>query len=200
MPVSLPIGAWTTMLQRSAEGERLGPTQAEVRETRDAKRRKVTMRRHRFSLWDWNGDAILMMAGGAAGLVAVFLPWANEYTADFVNFSLSRPDGVGGVLRTQWGLPVLIAALVAVAVAAVMLIAGPRLFTMIVSLLGTVAGIVFVLQAIGAADSMVKLYRPGLGLYITLLTGILLVPIGVASTMVGQILRRKGTATAPPAP
>ncbi|MCX6363190.1 MAG: hypothetical protein NTW58_03275 [Actinobacteria bacterium] len=158
------------------------------------------MRKHRFSLWDWNGDAILMLAAGVTGVIAVFLPWANDYTADFVNFSVSRPDDVGGVLQTQWGPPVLIAALVAIVVAASMLIAGPRLLTMIVSLLGTVAGIVFVLQAMGAADSMVKMYRPGLGLYVTLLTGILLVPIGLASTMVGQILRRKAAATAPPAP
>jgi len=161
---------------------------------------KAVMRKHRFSLWDWNGDAILMLAAGVAGVVAVFLPWANDYTADFVNFSLSKPDGVSGVLQTQWGPPVLVAAIVAIAVGAAMLIAGPRLLTMIVSLLGTVAGIVFVLQAIGAADSMVNMYRPGLGLYVTLLTGILLVPIGVASTMVGQILRRKGAATAPPGP
>ncbi len=158
------------------------------------------MRRHRFSLWDWNGDAVLMMTAGVAGVIAVFLPWANDYTADFVNFSLSRPDNVGGVLQTQWGPPVLIAASVSIAVAAAMLIAGPRFLTMIVSLLGTVAGVVFVVQAIGAADSMVKMYRPGLGLYVTLLTGILLVPIGVASTMVGQILRRKAAPTAPPSP
>ena len=56
------------------------------------------------------------------------------------------------------------------------------------------------LEAIGAADSMVKMYRPGLGLYVTLLTGILLVPIGLASTMVGHILRRKGAAIVPPGP
>jgi hypothetical protein len=161
---------------------------------------KVVMRKHRFSLWDWNGDAILMLAAGVAGLVAVFLPWANDYGADFVNFSASRADGVSGVLQTPWGPPVLVAALVAMVVAVAMLIAGPRLLTMIVSLLGTVAGIVFVSQAVSAADSMAKLYRPGLGLYITLLTGILLVPIGLASTMVGQILRRKGATTAPPAP
>ena len=161
---------------------------------------KAVMRKHRFSLWDWNGDAILMLAAGVAGVIAVFLPWANDYTADFVNFSLSQPEGVNGVLQTPWGMPVLVAAIVAILVAAAMLIAGPRLLTMIVSLLGAVTGIVFVPQAIGAADSMVNMYRPGLGLYVTLLTGILLVPIGVASTMVGQILRRKGAATAPPAP
>jgi hypothetical protein len=161
---------------------------------------KAVMRKHRFSLWDWNGDAILMLAAGAVGVVAVFLPWANDYTADFVNFSVSRAAGVSGVLQTPWGPPVLVAALVAIAVAMAMLIAGPRLLTMIVSLLGTVAGIVFVLQAVGAADSMAQMYRPGLGLYVALLTGILLVPIGLASAMVGQILRRKGAATAPPGP
>ena len=161
---------------------------------------KAVMRKHRFSLWDWNGDALLMLAAGVAGVAGVFLPWANDYTADFVNFSFSKPDSIGGVMQTQWGPPVLVAALVVIAVAASMLIAGPRLLTMIVSLLGTVAGVVFVFEAIGAADAMVKMYRPGLGLYVTLLTGILLVPIGVAATMVGQILRRKHALTAPPSP
>jgi hypothetical protein len=160
---------------------------------------KAAMHKHRFSLWDWNGDAILMLAAGVAGMIAVFLPWANDSTAGSVDFDFTKPAGIAGVLETQWGPPVLVAALVSIAVAATMLVAGPRLLTTIASLLGAVAGIVFVTQAIGATDAMAGLYRPGLGLYITLLTGILLVPIGVASGMVGQILRRKSTATAPPA-
>lgn len=161
---------------------------------------KAMMRKPRLTRADWNGYAVLMIIGGVAGFTAVFLPWANDYSAESVNFSLSSADGVGGVLQTPWGPPVLVAALVVIAVATAMLVAGPRLLTMIVSLLGAVAGVVFVLEAIGAADSMVKMYRPGLGLYVTLLTGILLVPVGLVSTLVGQILRHRSAATARPGP
>ena len=161
---------------------------------------KTVMRKHRFSRWDWNGDAVLAIVGGAVGIVAVLLPWANDYSAEDVNFSLQRAPGVVGVLNTRWGPPVLVAAIAVVVVGVVSLVLGPRLLTMAAGAVVAVAGIVFVLQAIDAADAMVKLYRPGLGLYVTLLTGILLVPIGVASTMVGQILRRKGPATVPPGP
>ncbi len=167
--------------------------------------RTPRFRRHRFARGDWIGYAVLIMAGGAAGLVAVFLPWANEYTAQYVNFSLSKPAGVVGVLQTQWGPPVLGAALGAMAIAALLLILGPRRVTMALAAGVVVAGVVFAAEAISAADSMVKMYRPGIGLYVTLLTGILLVPIGVAAVAVGAIMRRSAlaaaaSATAPPAP
>ncbi len=130
-----------------------------------------------------------MLAAGLVCLAAVLLPWANARTGDAVNFSLIRPEGIRGVMATQWGPPVLAAAAAAVAAAVTMLILGPRLLTMVLSLTGVIAGVVLVMQATSAADSMSGLVRPGIGLYVTLLTGILLVPIGIASSMVAHILR-----------
>ncbi len=95
-------------------------------------------------------------------------------------------------MGTQWGAPVLIAAAATVAVGVAMLLLGPRLLTLALSLTGLVAGGVLVTQAAAAANSMIGLYRPGIGLYATLLTGVLLVPIGIASPMVAHILRKGG--------
>ena len=150
---------------------------------------KLRIRRHRFTRADWIGYAVLVILGGAAGLVALLLPWANEYTRDFVNFSLTKPPDVLGVMQTQWGWPVLAAALATLAAAALMLVLGPRRITVVLSLVVVAAGAVYALEAVAAADSMLGLYRPGLGLYITLLTGILLVPIGLASLAVGAAMR-----------
>jgi hypothetical protein len=161
---------------------------------------KAVMRTRRLTRADWNGYAVLMVIGGAAGIAAVFLPWANDYTSESVNFSFNRADGVGGVLQTPWGPPVLVAALTVIVMATLLLTLGPRLLTMAAGALVIVAGLVFIVEAIGATDSMVKMYRPGIGLYVTLLAGILLLPIGLVSVGVGQVLRRKGAATAPPAP
>ena len=164
---------------------------------------KLRIRRHRFTRADWIGYAVLMIAGGVVGLVALFLPWANEYTREFVNFSVSKPPEITGVLQTQWGPPVLVAALAAI-VAAVSLVAlGPRRFTIALSLVVVAAGAVYAVESISAADSMIDLYRPGLGLYLTLLTGILLVPIGLASLAAGAAMRaarRASVTPAPPAP
>jgi len=150
---------------------------------------RLKVRRHRFTHADWVGYAVLMIIGGAAGLVALALPWANEYTREFVNFSPSKPPEIVGVLHTQWGPPVLVAALAAIAAAVALLLLGPRRFTTLLSLVVVVAGAVYALESIAAADSMIDLYRPGLGLYLTLLTGILLVPIGLASVAVGAAMR-----------
>jgi hypothetical protein len=168
---------------------------------------KLRIRRHRFTRADWIGYAVLIMLGGAAGLAALLLPWANEYTREFVNFSLTKPPDVFGVMQTQWGWPVLAAALAALAAAVLLLVLGPRRVTVVLSLVVAAAGAVYALEAIAAADSMIGIYRPGLGLYVTLLTGILLVPIGLASLAVGAAMRaslRHAAATvvspAPPAP
>jgi hypothetical protein len=160
---------------------------------------KLAIRRHRFTRADWIGYAVLIIVAGGAGLVALFLPWANEYTDQFVNFSLSRPEGVVGVLQTQWGPPVLVAALAAIVAAAALLLVGPRRASIALSLVVVAAGVVYALEAVSAADSMVKMYRPGVGLYVTLLTGVLLVPIGLASLAVGAAMRA-GRATVTPAP
>jgi hypothetical protein len=161
---------------------------------------KLAIRRHRFTRADWAGYAVLIIMGGAAGVVALFLPWANDYTDQFVNFSLTRPPEVVGVLQTPWGPPVLIAALAAIAAAVVLLLLGPRRLSIVLSLAVVVAGAVYALEAIAAADSMVKMYRPGVGLYVTLLTGVLLVPIGLASLAVGAAMRSARRAELTPAP
>ena len=158
------------------------------------------MRTHRLTTADWKGYAVLTIVGGVVGIVAVLLPWANDYSAEHVNFSVQKATDVVGVLSTQWGPPVLVAAIAVVAAGIVLLVLGPRLLTMAAGALVVVAGIVFVVEAVAAADSMIKMYRPGLGLYITLLTGILLVPIGLVATTVGQILRREAPARVPPGP
>jgi hypothetical protein len=161
---------------------------------------KLAIRRHRFTRADWIGYAVLIIIAGGAGLIALFLPWANDYTDQFVNFSLSRPPDVVGVLQTQWGPPVLVAALAAIAAAAALLLVGPRRVSIALSLIVVAAGAVYALEAVSAADSMVKMYRPGVGLYLTLLTGVLLVPIGLASLAVGAAMRAAGRAAVTPAP
>lgn len=154
-------------------------------------KRAMRLPRHTFRRRDWLGDACFVAAGGALGLVALLLPWANEYSHEDVNFSLHRPAGISGVMQTPWGPPVLVAALVSLAVAALMIVLGPRLLTALLSLLAVVAGVVYVTQAIGAADAMVKLYRPGVGLYVVLLVGVLMLPVGIASAMVGLLMRSR---------
>lgn len=164
---------------------------------------KLARRRHRFTRTDWVGYAVLMIAGGAVGVVSLFLPWANHCTEQFVNFGLSKPPEVVGVLQTQWGPPVLAAALAALAAAVLLLVLGPRRVTIALSLVVVAAGAVYAVESVAAADSMIDLYRPGLGLYLTLLTGILLVPIGLASLAVGAAMRaarRAAVTPTPPAP
>ncbi len=164
---------------------------------------KLALRRHRFTRADWIGYAVLMIAGGALGLVALFLPWANDYTREFVNFSLTKPPEVVGALQTQWGPPVLVAALAAVGAAGALIVLGPRRITIAPSLVVVAAGAVYAVESVAAADSMINLYRPGLGLYLTLLTGILLVPVGLASLAAGAAMRsaqRAAVTSAPPAP
>ena len=81
--------------------------------------------RLRLTRKDWIGDAVLTIVGGAVCLVAVFLPWANTEGAGLMNYSLTHPDTVRGLLETQWGLPALSLA-VAVSVAGVLMLAiGP---------------------------------------------------------------------------
>jgi hypothetical protein len=108
-----------------------------------------------------------------------------------VSFSLAKLAAANGVLQTHWGPPVLFAALCTVALGVAMLSLGPRLAVTVLSLGAVAAGAVMMMQAIAAADAMAGLYHPGLGLFVTLLTGILLVPIGFASLAVGLILRSR---------
>ena len=143
---------------------------------------------------DWIGDAVLTVVGGAVCLMAVFLPWANTEGAGLMNYSLTHPDTVRGLLQTQWGLPALSLAL-AVAVMGVLMLA--------LGLLTAAAGVGIVLVA---RDATAAAYgfgtQAGMGAVVTLFAGVLLVPIGLASAAVAGALLYFGrrAATAPPGP
>ena len=150
--------------------------------------------RLRLSRKDWIGDGVLTVLGGAVCLVSVFLPWANTEGAGLMNYSLTHPDTVRGLLQTEWGLPALSLAL-AVAVMGVLMLA--------LGLLTTAAGVGIVLVARDATAAAYGLgTQAGLGAVVTLFAGVLLVPIGVASAAVAGTLLyfERRAATAPPGP
>jgi hypothetical protein len=142
----------------------------------------------RISRKDWVGDAVVTLAAAAAGVLGVFLPWANGQSVGDVNFSLHQTAGINSAIHTTWGQHTLLAAAIVVLIGLIMLWAGPRGATALLGLVTAVAGAVFVLSSLHAHAAMMPLFKPGLGLYVTFLTGILLMPIGIASAMVGGIL------------
>jgi hypothetical protein len=156
---------------------------------------------------DWAGDAVLTIVCGLVLVAAVFVPWANEDGTGFINFSLHGAVGLRGVLDTDWGAPALLLALATVVVGTVMLLLPPRrlswLLGAFVAALGT--AVFFVAQD---AAAHIGWLDPGVGMYITTLAGILLVPIGLAAALVARFVsraEREAAAaalrpTAPPAP
>jgi hypothetical protein len=135
--------------------------------------------------------------------VAVFLPWANTEGAGLMNWSLTHPGTVRGVLETQWGLPALGLAAAVSVMGVLMLAFGPGRLGIALGLLTAAAGLGIVLVA---RDATAAAYGPttqaGLGAVITLFAGVLLVPIGLASSAVAGALLYFGrrSATAPPGP
>ena len=110
-----------------------------------------------------------------------------------------------GVLQTQWGPPVLASPSLLSAMAIAMLAFGPGRAgrrPRPAHRGGRRRHRASWPQAIGTPPPMVWMHRPGLGLYVTLFAGILLVPIGVASAVVAApcCTSPAGRATAPPAP
>lgn len=148
---------------------------------------------------DWVGDAVLTVAAGALIVGTLLLPWANEKTGSGVNFSPTKPAEIAGVMGTQWGVPVLAIAAVIVALGLSMLAFGPHRLSLLSGVLMVVAGLALLGVALDAArTAMAWEYTPGLGIFVALLTGLLLVPIGVASGAVGLMLRRETPAPAEP--
>jgi len=161
---------------------------------------------------DWLGDAVLTLIAGAILLAAVFIPWVNEDAPGWVNFSFREAQGFNGVLQTHWGWPALGLAVGVLVVGAVMLLTRPRRVSIYLGALVAVLGVaVFVVAQDAAAH--IGYYDPGVGMYLTTLLGVLLVPIGLAAALVAWILvRAEGRApeeppastmpppTAPPAP
>ena len=159
--------------------------------------------RLRLTRRDWIGDALLTIVGGAVCLVAVFLPWANTEGAGLMNYSLTHPDTVRGLLETQWGLPALSLAVVVSVVGVLMLAIGPGRLGVVLGLLTMAAGVGIVLVARDATGAAYGLgTQAGLGAVITPFTGVLLVPIGLASAAVAGALLyfERGAATDPPGP
>jgi hypothetical protein len=151
---------------------------------------RAAIAKSRISRKDWVGDAVVTLVAAAAGLTGAFLPWANGQNGGDVNFSLRQAPGIHSAVQTSWGQHTLLAAGAVLMVGIVMLWAGPRRATAPLGLVSAVAGAVFVISCLNAQEAMMPLFKPGIGLYVTLLTGILLIPIGIASAMVGGILVR----------
>jgi len=141
-----------------------------------------------FSRKDWIGDGIVTLALGAAVVAGVFLPWANVSTGHDVNLSPHASPGINSALATPWGRPVLALAVVVVVVGVVMVATRPIKLSMLPCLAVSLAGVGITLTCFSAGWHVWDPMRPGLGLFVAALGGILLVPTGLASAMVAYIL------------
>jgi hypothetical protein len=139
---------------------------------------------------DWVGYAVLVLLCGGALLIAVFLPWANTDTGHSVNFSLGKPDTILGVLHTKWGVPALAIALAVTLLGAAMLALRPRRYSLVLGFLLAAAGAGSFALADNASAQIGSPMRPGIGLYVTLFAGVILVPIGLATVIVAFVLAR----------
>lgn len=145
-------------------------------------------KRYRFSRRDWIGDCLITIAGGAVILAGVILPWANDDSGHQVNLSFTKPDAIKSALGTDWGMAVLGLGFVVFTLGVLMLVLGPRRLAVPSGTAITVAGVAVVIVAFRAAAAMAGYYKPGLGIYIDVLAGILLVPTGFAAAVVGYLL------------
>ena len=156
---------------------------------------------------DWVGDAVLTIVCAAVLVAAVFLPWVNEDGKGWVNFSLHGAHGMNAALDTHWGAPALLLALTTVVVGVVMLLLPPRRFSWLLGVLVALLGAAVFIVAQDAA-AHIGFLDPGVGMYLTTLVGILMMPIGVAAALVARFLSRAerevaaaaALPTAPPAP
>jgi hypothetical protein len=163
-------------------------------------KRHGRLRQPRLLRRDWVGDAVLVVVSAVVLLVSVRLPWANEDGHGWVNYSLSQGGELSGVLDTQWGTPATVLALVVLAAGLVMLVTRPRRFSVLLGLLVAACGVAVFGVAQDAA-SQIGWYDPGIGMYLTTLVAVLLVPIGLAAALVGWLLLRAERAAAePPTP
>ena len=138
---------------------------------------------------DWIGYAVLVLCCGAAMLAGVFLPWANELNGRSVNFALGKPDDIVGILQTKWGVPALVLSIVVVLVGIAMLSARPRRFSPALGFVLAAAGAGCVALTDNATSALGGVFSPGVGLYVTLFVGVILVPIGLATALVAYLLR-----------
>ncbi len=174
-------------------------------------KRTGRLRQPRLLRRDWIGDAVLVVVCAVVLLVSLRLPWVNEDGSGFVNFSFSQGDGLSGVLETQWGTPATVLALIIFAAGLVMLVTRPRRYSILLGVLVAACGVAVFGVAQDAA-SQIGWYDPGIGMYLTTLVAVLLVPIGLAAALVAWLLLRAqrtaaaaavtpaGSPPAPPAP
>jgi hypothetical protein len=139
---------------------------------------------------DWVGYAVIVLLCGGALLAAVFLPWANTDTGRSVNFSLGKPEAILGVLHTRWGVPALLIGLAVTLLGVVMLALRPRRYSLVLGLVLAAAGAGSFALADNASAQIGSPLRPGIGLYVTLFVGIILVPIGFATAIIAFVLAR----------
>jgi hypothetical protein len=144
--------------------------------------------RRGFSRVDWIGDGVVTVVLGIFVAVAVFLPWANVSTGHDVNLSLRASPGVKGALAMSWGLPVLALAALVIVVGVVMVATRPVRLSMLPCLAVGLAGLGITLVCFSAGWSIWDPMRPGLGMFVATLGGILLMPTGLASAMVAYVL------------
>jgi hypothetical protein len=152
-------------------------------------KRPSRLKQPRLLRRDWIGDAVLTLIAGGILLVAVFLPWVNDDAPGWVNFSLRGAGESNGVLQTQWGWPALGLAGAVVVVGAVMLLTRPRRVSIFLGAMVAALGVAVFAVAQDAA-AHIGYYDPGVGMYLTTLLGVLLVPIGLAAALVAVILVR----------
>lgn len=108
------------------------------------------------------------------------------------------------MLDTAWGTPALAVAVVVLAAGLAMLLTRPRRSSILLGVLVAACGVVAFGVAQDAADS-IGFFDPGVGMYLTTLVAVLLVPIGLAAALVAWLIVRGGppatpAATPPPAP
>lgn len=155
-----------------------------------------------LSARDWTGDGVITVVGGVMLVLAALLPWANERVAGRrVSYALTKPEEIAGALATQWGWPLIGVAAVVLVLGAVMIAWGPHRLAVLSGAVVTLSGVAACMLALDAArEALGWGYAAGSGLMLTLFIGILLVPVGVASAMVGFMLRREAPAgPVPPA-
>jgi hypothetical protein len=144
--------------------------------------------RHEISRADWVGDGVVTVVIGMVVAGAVLLPWANVSTGHHVNTSLRASPGINGALDTLWGAPVLALAALVVVVGLVMIALRPVKLSILPCLGVCLAGLGITLVCFSAGHNVWDPLRPGLGLYLDTIGGILLMPIGLISAMVACIL------------
>jgi hypothetical protein len=178
----------------------------------DGMKRPSRLRQPRLRLRDWIGDGVLTLVAGTVLLAAVFLPWVNENAPGLVNFSFQGAREFNGVLQTRWGWPALGLAVAVLVAGAVMVLTRPRRVSIYLGALVAALGVAVFGVAQDAA-AHIGFSDPGVGMYLTTLVGVLLVPIGIAAALVALILVRverraseeppgptAPSVTAPPAP